>query len=199
MFINQVSHRQFCETNTLGNGTNKMQEYLKNNSMLKTTEVYNQVMRTSIFQAFTFLDSLHSFKCEAVQPVYSLNLTSFILVHKLFQTLQLPTFVPRNLMRTNQSLFYNTERFRQIKQKEKWPLCLFKAFTTFPGVLVGNVPSASFPAQSLSFCFPVFSCFLLLKRRIVAPPINPSPCERSQTYYSYNNITKIMKLTLHKL
>lgn len=96
--------------------------------MLKTTEVYNQVMRTFIFQAFTFLDSLHSSKCEAVQPVYSLNLTSFILVHKLFQTLQLPTFVPGNLMMTNhQSMFYKTERFHQnLNQKEKRHSCVFK-------------------------------------------------------------------------
>ena len=50
--------------------------------------------------------------------------------------------------------------------------------------MVGNDPSASFPGQSLSFCFPVLSCFLLLKRKIVAPPINPSsfPHETSQTY-----------------
>jgi hypothetical protein len=55
---------------------------------------------------------------------------------------------------------------------------------TFPGVVVGNDPSASFPGQSLSFCFPVLSCILLLKRRMVAPPINPSsfPHETSQTY-----------------
>lgn len=45
---------------------------------------------------------------------------------------------------------------------------------TFPGVVVGNDPSAIFLGQSLSFCFPVLSCFLLLKRRMVAPPINPS-------------------------
>jgi len=107
-----------------GNGTTKKKEYLKNNSMLKTTEVYNQVMRTSIFQAFTFLDSLHSFKCEAIQPVYSLNLTSFILVHKLFQSFQFSTFELRDLMRTNKSMFYKTERFQQIKQKRKMKLML---------------------------------------------------------------------------
>lgn len=71
--------------------------------MFKTAKINNQVqMRTSISNAFPFLDFLNSFESEAVQPINSLNLPSFILIHKLFQTLQLPALFLRNLQEVNQ-------------------------------------------------------------------------------------------------
>lgn len=56
-------------------------------------------MGTSIFTVFTFLNFVHSFECEAVQPINSLNLSSFILIHKLFQTLHLPALLLGNLQK----------------------------------------------------------------------------------------------------
>uniref|UniRef100_A0A0A9CMI8 Uncharacterized protein n=1 Tax=Arundo donax TaxID=35708 RepID=A0A0A9CMI8_ARUDO len=54
---------------------------------------------------------------------------------------------------------------------------------TLPGVVVGTLPSASFLGHSRSFCLPVLSCLLLLKRNMVAPPTisASSPDETSHT------------------
>lgn len=55
---------------------------------------------------------------------------------------------------------------------------------TFPGVLVGDEPSASQPRQSRSFCLPVFNRSFLLKRTNVDPPtaISIRGWDTSQTY-----------------
>ena len=59
-----------------------------------------------------------------------------------------------------------------------------KRSVTLPGVVVGTPPSASFLGHSRSFCLPVLSCLLLLKRNMVAPPTisGSSPDETSHTY-----------------
>jgi hypothetical protein len=57
------------------------------------------------------------------------------------------------------------------------------SYGTLPGVVVGTLPSASFLGHSRSFCLPVLSFLLLLKRNMVAPPTisASSPDETSQT------------------
>lgn len=82
-------------------------------------------------------------------------------------------------MRGNQTLISQCEIYLVIKKN------------TFPGVVVLMDPSASLPAHSLSLFFPVFSCFFMLKRWTVAPPITASvfPRETSQTC-SYRDMIK---------
>lgn len=58
-------------------------------------------MRTSISTIFSLLNFVHCFKCKAVQPINSLNLSSLILINQLLQTLQLPAFLPWDLMEAN--------------------------------------------------------------------------------------------------
>lgn len=88
---------------------------------------------------------------------------------------------PRSFLGTYSGRYYHLMQLSKQMPNQKHYAPRTK---TFPGVVVGNDPSACFPNQSLSFCFPVFNCILLLNRRIVAPPINASsfPHDTSQTW-----------------